>query len=222
MATDIQSFIEETTGGVDFIDAELTRIFRTTHLVLPKKRDLAVTTYGRLLGAALDELPRFGGSWIPSRNFWITSHLDWLFAKWQNSLILVHGAQLPFLWQTTADQWCIVIGTDDQSECEWPMHHCNILGCVGARWTCGRMSGGRCNTMIGVTDGKVYHLGIGDSSFDRHHVLEVLIISVLYSSKVTLSTSCPSRARQSSLTLTSAIRQTPAKTCNRWDYSMDH
>ena len=76
--------------------------------------------------------------------------------------------------------------------------------------------------MIGVTDGKVYHLGIGDSSFDRHHVLEVLIISVLYSSKVTLSTSCPSRARQSSLTLTSAIRQTPAKTCNRWDYSMDH
>ena len=62
MATDIQSFIEETTGGVDFIDAELTRIFCTTHLVLPKKRDLAVTTYGRLLGAALDELPRFGGS----------------------------------------------------------------------------------------------------------------------------------------------------------------
>ena len=75
--------------------------------------------------------------------------------------------------------------------------------------------------MIGVTDGKDYHLGIGSYSFDRH-LLEVHIICVLYSSRVTLSTSCPSRARQGSLTLTSTIRQTPTKTCNRWDYSMNH
>ena len=66
------------------------------------------TTYGRLLGAAPIGLPHFGGGWLPSESFWTDPHLDWLLARWRNSLILVNEAQLPFLWQTTVDKWCTV------------------------------------------------------------------------------------------------------------------
>ena len=79
---------------------------------------LYCVTYGRRLGAAPADPPILEGVGYHWVYFWIVSYLDWLLAIWRISLVLVHGAQLSFLWQAVDEALKIVMyHRMAQSEC---------------------------------------------------------------------------------------------------------